>query len=339
MFNNEAKAGVVGPICNFRYQDGIQYLLYPWMMILLFLVSGICARYYLENHTVKEFVKARTTKLLVPSTIGLFVFHWVQGYVLMRLSGVFEKIGNQPIGNFLLMALTGTGVLWFIQTLWLFSMVLALIKKFERGKLFALTGKANAYIAIALVIPVYLSSFVLNTPAVVVYRFGIYGVTFLLGYFVFAHEELIEKISRLTIPLIISSAVLGVVYLVLHFGDNYAENPTFNSIPAIAYGWSVCLAMLGGFYKWYNKKTKLTEFMNKRSYGLYIFHYLPLSASAYYISRYTSLPAVLVYILVFICAYTGGFLLNEIFSKIPFFRWALLGIKKEKKPESKPNNN
>ena len=67
MFNGEAKAGVVGPFKDVQYQDALQYLLYPWMMILLFIVAGMCSRYYLEKHTVKEFVKSRTVKLLTKS--------------------------------------------------------------------------------------------------------------------------------------------------------------------------------------------------------------------------------------------------------------------------------
>ena len=42
--------------------------------------------YFMYKHTNKEFVKSRTTKLLVPSTIGLFVFQFIQGYVSMHLA-------------------------------------------------------------------------------------------------------------------------------------------------------------------------------------------------------------------------------------------------------------
>ena len=172
---------------------------------------------------------------------------------------------------------------------------------------------------------VYASSFILNTPIVLVYRFGIYGMTFLLGYFVFAHDEVIERISRRNIPLIILSAVLAAIYLYAHFGDNYAENPTYNSIPAIAYAWSACLAILGSTYKWYNRKTKFSAFMTK----LYVFHYLPLSASAYLLTKYADLPPVLIYLIVLICGFAGGIILWEIMSRIPFIRWAVLGIKKK----------
>ena len=329
MFNGEATAGVVGPLQKVQYQDAIQYVLYPWMMMLLFIVAGMCSRYYLENHSVKEFIKSRTTKLLVPSTIGLFVFGWIQGYFNIQLGIGIENIQVPKLLLYPIMAISGTGVLWFVQLLWLFSMILALIRHFERGKLYEFCKNANILVVLLLVIPVYASSFILNTPIVLVYRFGIYGMTFLLGYFVFAHDEVIERISRWNIPLIILSAVLAAIYLYAHFGDNYAENPTYNSIPAIAYAWSACLAILGSTYKWYNRKTKFSAFMTKRSYGLYVFHYLPLSASAYLLTKYADLPPVLIYLIVLICGFAGGIILWEIMSRIPFIRWAVLGIKKK----------
>ena len=51
-----------------QYWDMYQYAVYPWFMFLLFIVSGISSRLYLDNHTGKQFAKSRTTKLLVPST-------------------------------------------------------------------------------------------------------------------------------------------------------------------------------------------------------------------------------------------------------------------------------
>ena len=41
MFNSITNEGVIGPITSFHGQDAIQYLLYPWFMILLFIISGI----------------------------------------------------------------------------------------------------------------------------------------------------------------------------------------------------------------------------------------------------------------------------------------------------------
>ena len=48
-------------------------------------------------------------------------------------------------------------------------------------------------------------------------------------------------------------------------------------------------------------------------------------------AKHMLLPAPLCYIISLIAGFAFGYGLYEIFSRIPFFRWALLGIKKEKK--------
>ena len=82
-YNNKGVFGGVGgfdPDPMKQPQDIVMYILYPWFMMLLFLLAGISARYSLENRSAKEFCKSRTLKLLVPSTIGLLVFQWTAGY-------------------------------------------------------------------------------------------------------------------------------------------------------------------------------------------------------------------------------------------------------------------
>ena len=333
MYNSIATEGVIGPFSEKQYQDGLQYILYPWFMILLFIVAGMCSRYYLEKHSVKEFVYSRTRKLLVPSTIGILAVGWIQGYVSMSISNAFQTIPDTVPGvaMYFIMALSGTGVLWFIQMLWLFSMLLAIIKKLEKGKLYQLSGRINVIGLILLSIPVYLSGLVLNTPVIVVYRFGIYGLTFLLGYFVFAHDEVIDRLSKYSVALIAAALILGVVYAVFYFGENFAVMPTVNCIPAVAYAWTACLAILASMKKWGNFMNKFAAGISKRSFGLYVFHYLPLSATAYLLHKYTDLSALPSYILVAIAAFLGSLILYEAISRIPILRWCVLGMKKEKK--------
>lgn len=328
MFNGIATAGVIGPFHENQYQDSLQYILYPWFMILLFIIAGMCSRYYLETHTIKAFVHARTRKLLAPSTIGLLVMGWMQGYINMTISDAFSTIPDTVPGfvMYFIMALSGTGVLWFIQMLWLFSMLLAIVKKYEKGKLYELSGRANMITMVLLVIPVYLSGLILNTPVICVYRFGIYGFTFFLGYFVFAREEVTDRISRCCIPLLTGAILLAAVYLLTHYGDNYAVMPTVNCIPAIAYAWTACLAIIGCMKKWGNTTSKFAAFLSKRSFGLYVFHYLPLSATAYALHKFTAFSALPIYLLTTLAAFIGSFMLYEIISRIPILRWCILGI-------------
>ena len=320
------------PFNEIQYLDAGMYILYPWFMILLFIVSGVSARYYLENHSVQEFKKERTRKLLVPSTIGILVAGWIQGYINMSVGGAFEHMPDTmpaPV-LFLIMALSGTGVLWFVQMLWLFSMLLIFLRRFEKGKVYELTQKTNVLVLIVLVIPLWISGQILNTPVVVVYRFGIYTFAYLLGYFVFAHEEVIDRISKWKYAFIIGAVVLGISYTVVYFGENYAEMPLVGSPLAVAFSWATILAIFGSAKAWANKKNSFAEYMTKKSWGIYVFHYLALSAVAYALRNYTNMPALPCYLLTTIAAFAGSILLYEVVSRIPFLRWCILGMKKEK---------
>ena len=132
MYNGVQPFGVIGPFKEEQLQDAFQYLVYPWMMALLFTVSGMTVRYYLEKHNLKECIRDKTRKLLVPSTIGLFVFQWILGYYNMKISGAFESFESVPgIVRYVVMAISGIGVLWYIQVLWIFSMLLLLVRNLK----------------------------------------------------------------------------------------------------------------------------------------------------------------------------------------------------------------
>lgn len=53
---NSMKSMLLGGVGSFReiqYQDGLLYFVYPWFMVLLFLIAGVSARYALEKTTAK----------------------------------------------------------------------------------------------------------------------------------------------------------------------------------------------------------------------------------------------------------------------------------------------
>ncbi len=134
MYNAEGVAGGLGKITDLKVQYYDLYLnfIYPWLMPILFIVSGITSRLYLESHSDREFIRSRTTKLLVPSTIGLFVFQFIQGYINMSLSNALDQMAEAPwFVRYLIMAISGQGVLWFAQMLWLFSVILVGVRKLE----------------------------------------------------------------------------------------------------------------------------------------------------------------------------------------------------------------
>lgn len=328
MFNSVVTDGVIGPIAAAPALDAVQYLLYPWFMLILFLLSGMCSRYYLEKHTVREYLRARTRKLLVPSTVGVLVTGWALGYMNMKIAHATELL-SEPIPaviRYLILCASGIGVLWTIQVMWLLSVLLVVLRRLERGRLERLGAKAGMPALLLLGLLVFASAQVFNTPVIAVYRFGIYGTVFLLGYYVFSQERVIGLLERYAIWLMAGAAALGAVYVLREFGVNYAVMPHVGSPLAIAYGWLMCLAVLGGMKRFADRGT--VRWLNERSFGIYVFHYLPLAVCAYTLTNETNLPAVWVYLLTTAAAIGGALLLNAVISRIPVLRWCVLGRKK-----------
>ncbi len=335
MYNASGVLGGCGPITDqaTQYQDLVMYILYPWLMPLLFLVSGACARLELDRRSAGDFIRRRTVRLLVPATVGLFVFQFIQGYISMSLGGAFATMTGVPGPiKYLIMALSGIGVLWYIQLLWLLSLVLLLIRKLERDRLWRLGGRAGLVAFLLLTVPVWAAAQILNTPVIIVYRCGLYGVVFLLGYFVFSHDAVIERLKR-WFPLLAGIAVvLGVLFCLRYFGANFADRPVNRTPLFIAYGWLAALALLGGMAKYGDVTNRCCQWLSRRSFGLYVFHYLGISAVALFCGKTGLLPAWAVYLLSAAAGFGGGYLLNAVVSRIPLLRWAVLGIKKEASP-------
>ncbi|MBR5336513.1 MAG: acyltransferase [Lachnospiraceae bacterium] len=331
MYNGEGIQGVVGKITDLdvQYYDVFQYIVYPWIMVLLFMVSGISSRLYLEKHSHKEFLAGRTRKLLVPSTIGILVFHFIQGYLNITISGVVDHM--PPVMKVIVCLACGISILWYIQVLWVFSLVLVLIRKVEKDRLYKLCGKAGLPVLIALSLVAFGAAQILNTPVIVLYRFGLYGFVFLLGYFVLSHDEVVEVLKKWFPLFLLAAAGLGTAFCLNYFGQNYAGESVNRTILFVAYGYFASLAIIGGMAKYGDVSNAFTQWMSKRSFGLYVFHYLCISVVAVYVAMPGLVPPLVSYLLSLIAGFGGAYLLNAVISRIPFFRWAVLGIKKERK--------
>lgn len=70
--------------------DAIGYLIYPWFMPLLFVVSGICARFSLSKKSGREYIRERVWRLLVP-----FVFY----LILIRAACIGAFLPGEPHGG------------------------------------------------------------------------------------------------------------------------------------------------------------------------------------------------------------------------------------------------
>ncbi|NCC07338.1 MAG: acyltransferase [Clostridia bacterium] len=330
LFNAVGVLGGVGSFTPVQYQDAVLYFAYPWFMVLLFIVAGMSTRYALKTRTEKQFFKERTLKLLVPSTLGLLVFQWIVGWLNMTIGGGMEFI--PAFMRYPIMALSGTGPLWFIQMLWLFSALLLIIRKLDKNdKLYYLGGKCNTAVLLLLFLPMWGASQILNAPVITTYRFGIYFLAFLLGYFVFSHDAVMDKIEKLHIPALIAAIVLGIAYVFYFFGENYAADACLKHIFTSVYLWVAVIAVLGCGKAWLNCTSPFASYMTRESFGIYIVHYVVALSVCYLLKNYTALPAAASYLIALAAVLLLSPALYEVIRRIPIIRFFVLGIKKEKR--------
>ena len=203
--------------------DTLLYVLYPWFMAALFVISGICARYSLQKQTGQQFLKTKVQRQLVPSIAIIFIFGWTSGWVTAQYTDMFGTMDEQIPGFFkyLIWSLSGIGVLWFLHQLLVCEAVLVLIRKLDKNdRLWRLGSRTNLLWLILLLLPFWGSAQILNTPVIEVYRNGIYLFSFLLGYFVFSHDRVQEILSRRALVLLGIAGVLCVIYTAAMWGKN-----------------------------------------------------------------------------------------------------------------------
>ena len=340
-YNNK---GVFGGIGGFgdgpQYQDVVMYILYPWFMPLLFLLAGISARYALEKYPAKDWFKARTRKLLVPGTIGLLVFHWMVGYfntAVAAKSGAFA--GMPGIGRYLMWAVSGTGPLWFIQDLWLFSLILLLIRKLDpENRFHEWCGKLGIVWIILLGVLFWAGEQTLirnprpESPdgLLNLYKPVFYLIPFLLGYFVFSHEQVQDRLGRIWTPLLGCAAAAGIALIVTTFGQDNTSPQYLGSPLNCLYGWLMCLAMIAWFRTRFDRTSPFAGYMTRSSFGIYIVHYLVIASLGYMMKVYTDLPPVAMYLILGVAVFTLSPLIYEILRRIPVIRWCVLGEKHKK---------
>ncbi len=347
-YNNKGVFGGIGGWVDdpkAQPQDAVMYLLYPWFMMLLFLVAGISSRYALQKSTKGQWLKKRTRQLLVPSTIGLFVFHWMVGYFNTHVAAV-DVLANvpQPV-KFFLWGVSGIGPLWFIQELWVFSLLLIIIIAIERNHLYNAVGRLlqstqgwskHCRLALLLVGGFFLiwagAQGSIPHPAEYsaqglwnLYRPTAYFVPFLMGYYLFSRDSVQRFLSRYADWLLVPTVAAGVALTCATWGENNTAPLYLMHWSANLFAWLAILAMLACFKAWADRTSPFATYMTRSSYGIYIVHYLVIAALGYMLKLYTPLPPVADYLILLVAVFTLSPALYELLRRIPFIRWAVLG--------------
>ena len=301
---------------------------------LLFVVSGVSTNYSLKSKTNKEFIKDRAKRILVPSLIGIFVYGWISGWTTNYYGDIFAGNGSMipaPI-KYIIFSLIGIGPLWYAHVLFIASLLIVLVRKIDKNKnLDILFSKINLPLLFSLVLLVWGSSFILNTPVVTVYRFGIYLLMFLLGYYIFSDDEIIEKLEKISIPMGIIALILGITFTIVNYGANFGSNEFLTNIFTNIYIWFVILSAFGLAKKFLDFENKFTKYMNKNNFSFYVLHYTIQIIIAFVLVEYFKFSHFLFnYIILFIGTIIILPIVTEILKRIPIVNKLLLGVSKRK---------
>lgn len=310
--------------------DAVLYVLHPWFMAALFVISGICARYSLERQTGKQYLKSKVRRQLVPSIAIIFLIGWSSGWVTDQYANIFGGNGDLIPGfaKYLVWCLSGIGVLWFLHELLLCELVLVLIRKLDKGdRLWKLGGKANFPVICLMAFALWGSAQLLNTPLLEIYRNGFYLFAFLIGYAVFSHDRIQQLLAKWAPVLLGVSGVLAVAYTVTFWGENYAALANLKAFLTNAYAWFGILAVLGAGKRWLDRDTGFTRYMAGRSFGIYVLHNPLIILCAFVFDRLLHLPVWSMYLLLPIVQVVLLPPLIALIKRIPVLRTLVLGEK------------
>lgn len=169
----------------------------------------------------------------------------------MKIGGGFAYIPTAFV--YPISVISGTGPLWFIQMLFVFSCILVLLRKMDKtDKVWALWEHVN--LPTILLLFLFGAAQILNMPVLTMYRFGIYFTSFLIGYYVISHERAQETIEKIRIPMLCLSIIGAVLYAFRYGGSDYTSSACLQSLMTDLYLWIVVLAIIGCGRKYFSQE-------------------------------------------------------------------------------------
>ena len=297
----------------------VRGLMWPWLMEIFFLLSGVGAWYLLRTRSAGAFVVDRAKRLLIPLyTVGLLILmppqfyfdqitnegyrggfwqlmpRYFDGFGWPRLTAWPTTLFNMPFG----------GHLWFLKFLFLISLgtlPLLILLKSERGlrwidALARLCGRRGGVFVFA--IPLALT-FIIFRRVFPVERgwaeFIWYAIYFVIGYIIPADGRFTDAFKRhewVGLALWIAGFFGGIAVLVLVLGYNPSSGAEpfslrfvlFQVIWSIAsFGSVVFMLSLGARYLNFN--SRVLTYGNEAVLPFYLFHQTIILAVGFFVIR------------------------------------------------------
>ena len=293
----------------------------PYFMPVLFVLSGISMRLSLRSRTKREYITERMKKLLIPFLFGVLALMPVMTYIADKFSYSYEGgfLRHYRIFFTKFTDLTGVdggfsaGQFWFLLYLFVISVVgIGILTLFERiipekGRSVPLWG----VVMLGLPLPILSELLSVGGKSLAEYTY-----LFLIGYYVFSKDEIIDKAEKYKMLMFcigISSAVVN-VYLFIWSGKEYV---LLNTLAKYITEWLMIIALTGIAKGYLNFTGNISAYMSKRSFLFYIWHFIWVVMFQYILYQIMGNNTFILFTGTVILSYVMTFICCEISMRIP----------------------
>ncbi len=293
----------------------------PYFMPLLFVLAGVSTRYSLQRRTIREYLMERVKRCLIPLTFGTLVLMPIMTYVA-------DKFNYSYSGNFFehytvfftkYTDFTGAdggfsfGQFWFLLYLFVISVVgVGLITFLTKVKP-NLEKTVPFWIVLVLGIPLPLLSELLSVGGKSLVE---YAYFFLLGYYVFSDNKIVNKTEKSCLLLLIIGLIASVLNVYLFIWSK-TELLLINTITKYISEWIMVIALIGVAKRYLNFSGKISEYMNKRSFLFYVYHFVWVVLLQYTLYGFVGDNTFILFIGAVLLSYLGTFACCEISIRVP----------------------
>jgi peptidoglycan/LPS O-acetylase OafA/YrhL len=321
-----------------------------WIMPLFFTISGYAMYYSLTYKGQKGFIKDKFKRLIIPYIFGVFFIAPIVVYIERIFNGDYSGTYLEFYSNSYYQGLYGFGGnfawmgmhLWFLFFLFIFIVIgyypaIYFLKERKKPVFDNITKYLEKRGMIFLmVIPIILIFYLSRLEPVLLGReigrwsIMVYSPFFFYG-FLFAYDErygnAIENNWKIAVILAIltTSTYFCVIFSNQFLSDYY--NPVI-LIPAIVSSFSMLIALIGVFRKYFNKKYHNMKKLNEAVLPVYILHIPVIVIVGYFIVR-MELLLIFKLFLIIITSFIMISALYLLIRKFNIFR-ILFGMKTQK---------
>ncbi len=282
-----------------EWLQSLMILLNQWRLPLLFLISGIAIRFFLNKVTLWRFIGLRTVRLWIPLLFGIWVIVPPQLYIEMLSKGDLPAISyGQFYQAFMdlshpyfeqyqagIFPHVDVNHLWYIRELWYFSMYLLII--YGLLSLFRLMPYLYvpfrrwhiATLSAIMVVGMSLLQFFVFPDNAEDTR-KILGFSFLCWGFLIGWEDhfwrQVRQFRRVFLLIAMIAFAVLITYYHLYYQQRSAAPKDWlyfvERLLVFTNRWAWILAILGFAHKYLNRNHRWLRYLNEAVYPYYILH-------------------------------------------------------------------